>query len=307
MTFGRKPARLFAVVLAGGSGRRLERLTRRYERAGTPKQFCAFGGPRTLLQMTLDRLAPLVAVRDTVVVVDASHELQAARQIRNGEGPTILPQACDRGTAAGVLLPVSHIVRRHPDALILITPSDHAVADETVFARGIEEARGAVESGAAEVVVFGVESREPSTDFGWITPGAPLARCSLRRVSAFVEKPALERARELCGVDALWNTMVVLARGRALLDLFRHTLPGLSAVFDSTLRLTEHGRAAFLNLCYERLPRTDFSRDVLEAADGLAVCCWPRALGWTDLGTPERMQAWLPGRRTPPAELVGKE
>jgi len=191
-----------------------------------------------------------------------------------------------------VLLPVTAVLRARPDALVLIAPSDHGIANERAFRAGIARARHAVKARRADVVVFGLEPDAPAGDYGWITPGAPLGH-DLHRVDAFVEKPGADRARELLRRGALWNTMVVLARARALVDLCRAALPSLTAVFDATTRLSERGRDGYLAECYDRLPRADFCRHVLEAAEALAVQVWPRELGWMDLGTPERLQAWL--------------
>ena len=55
-------------------------------------------------------------------------------------------------------------------------------------------------------------------------------------------------------------------------------------------------REAFLADRYPGLPHTDLSRDVLTPARGLSLYVWPESLGWTDLGTPDRLDLWLRSR-----------
>src|SRR5262245_44000854 len=97
----RSPARdlaaggaLHALVLAGGFGRRLEPLTRRLFGAAIPKQFCRFDGGRSLLQQTLERLAPLVPPARTSVVVDASQVERAREQLAGWRDVVLVEQPC---------------------------------------------------------------------------------------------------------------------------------------------------------------------------------------------------------------------
>ena len=63
----------WAIILAGGEGKRLRSLTRRlgYD---VPKQFCPLLEQETLLQLTLRRVALAVDPAQTLTVVTRSHE-----------------------------------------------------------------------------------------------------------------------------------------------------------------------------------------------------------------------------------------
>jgi mannose-1-phosphate guanylyltransferase/mannose-6-phosphate isomerase len=142
-------------------------------------------------------------------------------------------------------------------------------------------------------VLFGVEPATPNEDYGWITPGLGSSGRAVRPVMSFVEKPARATARKLMASGALWNTMVVVARAGTLFQLYREHLPGLATVFLEALQLPARERDAFLSLQYPRLPSLDFSQHLLTQARGLETCAWPGAMGWSDLGTPERLRRWL--------------
>jgi mannose-1-phosphate guanylyltransferase len=276
---------LHAIVLAGGSGRRLAGLT-----GGVPKQFCDFGGPRTLLQETLARLAPLAPPIRTAVVVQETHRELATGQLRAHPGVALLAQPADRGTAAGLFLGLAHVLARDPDAFVLMTPSDHGVGDARAYAAGILAARRAAESATA--VLLGAEADEPRPDYGWIVPGAP-APGGARRVETFVEKPGPAEAAALRARGAFFSTMVLVARARSLLGLLRRERPALAAAFDALAVLPAGARELHLRRAYAFLPACDLSREILASAPGLAVVRWPSSVGWTDLGTPERVAEWF--------------
>jgi mannose-1-phosphate guanylyltransferase len=275
---------LLCVVLAGGFGRRLEAFVRAYDGEPVPKQFCRFGRAKSLLELTLDRVAPLGCAA-TAVVVDRSLADRAARDVA-GRPVRLVPQPCDRGTAAGVVLPLAHLLAERPDATVLVTPSDHGYRDPSAFAETVREVRRAVDRGTAGMAVLGAAAEAPNDDYGWIVPGAPLG-AGLRRVARFAEKPAPEEARELFASAALWNTMVVVARGPVLLGACRRAAPAATRAIEEAVLGGDVERA------YDGLPPADFSRDVLGGAGDLAVARLPEDAGWTDLGTPERLLRWL--------------
>jgi mannose-1-phosphate guanylyltransferase len=280
------------LILGGGKGRRLEGIARRFSGRPLPKQFCRFGGARSLLQETVRRLAPLLPPDDAVVVVDVTQLGQAETQLGGLEGLEILPQPRDRGTAPGVLLPLSRMLERDGDCIVLVTPSDHAFADDEAFRDSILLVQAAIEEGLAEMVVFGADATAPNSDYGWIVRG-PHRAGPLYAVNEFVEKPDPPRARHMFADGGMWNTMFVVARATALYDVYRRALPVWAAVFDTARELPEGQREQFLRASYEHVPPADFSRDILGVAPDLAVYPCPDRLGWTDLGTPERMLAWL--------------
>jgi mannose-1-phosphate guanylyltransferase len=113
-------------------------------------------------------------------------------------------------------------------------------------------------------------------------------------------------ALALYRIGALWNTMVTVARARTLLQLYRLYQPEFSSVFVQALRVDAPSRARWLAAAYETLEPVDFSRDLVSVARGLSTAVWPSAMGWSDLGTPERLAEWEagvdPGERDRDAE-----
>jgi mannose-1-phosphate guanylyltransferase len=284
---------LWSIVLAAGQGRRLASLT-----GGVPKQFWSPDGQRTLLEHTLDRLTPLVPLSRTATVIHRSQRTLAEARLKTSSRESLgllLDQPLDRGTAAGVGLGLSAVVAADPDAIVVLTPSDHGVEDVAEFRRGLRRAADEIEARRETMVLFGVEASRADVDYGWITarrqPSAPHGW--FRPVTGFVEKPSFVLAERLMAAGAVWNTMVMVSRATALLHLFERHLPAMFEVFARLRTLEDREQAAFLTSSYARLASADFSRDLVTPASGLALYTFPRWLGWSDLGTPQRLQAWL--------------
>lgn len=278
-----------AIVLAGGFGTRL-RVFARALGFTQPKQFCRFGGGRSLLQDTLHRVGNLVPGANTTVVVHSSQRRIARRQVRAEGTASIFVQPCDRGTGAAVLYPA---LPAAPDDLIVVTPADHAFADESAFSAGVHAAFHALEAGQADTVLIGAPATKARSDFGWIRRGVPLGP-AVHRVGQFVEKPPVAEAERLFTERALWNTMVMVTRAKALIDLFQTVRPTAVTLLKAARAVPLPLRRIVLRRIYRRIAPIDLSRDVLqENPHRLAVTAWPAASGWDDLGTPERLATWL--------------
>lgn len=279
----------YGLILAGGCGRRLAAHT-----GGVPKQFYSIPGGSSLLDDTVGRLNPLVAPDRTVVVVDRSHRPHVNALRGAAAVATFVYQPCNRGTAAGVLLGVTAIADRNPRAIVVMTPADHGVRNTAVFQHGIRTAVAAVLENGAHVVLFGVEPEGLSGDYGWIVPNDSGGDDRLRPVSAFAEKPTPEAAVRLHARGAVWNTMVLVARAATLVALFRRYQPELTELFGIHTAMPHAMRGRFLANRYPLIPSLDFSHHLLTpAARMLTLFTWPLAMGWSDLGTPERLIRWI--------------
>jgi mannose-1-phosphate guanylyltransferase len=282
-----------AIVLAGGEGARLAGLTTTRAGLRVPKQFCSLAGGPTLLRQTLDRAAALVPRERILVVVAEAHRRWWREELADLPQRNVLVQPSNRGTAAGILVGALEVSRRAPAARLLVLPSDHHVGDEAKLRGAFHGALAAIEREPARIALLGVTPDAPDAQYGWIVPG-PATRAGLRGIALFVEKPPVERARELLSSGALWSSFLFAARVTTLLDAFERAQPELVRSFlaDSSALAAR----ADLGELYASLPIRDFSRDVLERiGERLGVIAVPPC-GWSDLGTPERVARVLSER-----------
>lgn len=291
----------WAIVLAAGDGTRLAALTDQGG-APVPKQYWSLRGPRSLLGDALARAGQLVARERTVVVVAARHRALWEAELAHLPPENVIVQPENRGTAAGLLLPLISVLRRDPAARVAVLPSDHHVEKEYVLGISLRLAFESLGRDASRVVLLGISPSAPETGYGWILPRPEGG--GLERVAAFVEKPRDAVARALFARGGVWNSFLMVASGHVLLQLFREHLPLL---VEDLSRALDPRRPEALDELYARLASADVSRDVLQAsADRLWLLRVP-ACGWTDLGTPERVAECLERQRSPARATRARE
>ena len=89
-----------------------------------------------------------------------------------------------------------------------------------------------------------------------------------------------------------------VGRAAALLARYHQRMPFTTDVLTRAAGLKLQEREMFLRDWYPELPSADFSRDVLTHSFPLCLYTWSSEIGWSDLGTPERLQEWLAIGRT---------
>lgn len=279
---------LWVVVLAGGSGRRLAGITTDASAEHVPEQFCSLRQGGSLLAMAIARAERLVPPGRVIVVVSEAQARHWRPALQRRPPQNIVRQPLDRGTAPAVLLPLCSILARDRHARIVLLPSDHFVADEHVLNHAIGRALADIEELRGWSVLLGMMPDAPESDYGWILPEAGVGL--VRSVAAFVEKPDRQAAAGLQRAGAVWNSMMLVAHARTLLQLYRQHLPWLLHAFR---RNKPHRSAAAAAELYRLLPARDFSRDVLQGAESMLRVRLVPECGWTDLGTPKRVHRCL--------------
>jgi mannose-1-phosphate guanylyltransferase len=274
----------------------------------TPKQYARLTGPKTLLESTLERAARITVAERVVAIVAAHHKRWWEHQLTAIPPSNVVVQPENRGTAAGILLPLLWIARFDRQAAVVVLPSDHFVSSEATLTRSVNDAIDAVREAGTAIILLGMQPEGPEDGYGWIVPCDGCEDCPYR-VSCFLEKPTPETAATLHRRGAFLNSFIMVGDLQRLLSLFRREAPLLWRSFEQLARrpdgFTWHERR--LAEIYRSVPNLDFSKHVLEAAaDTLRVYPVPRC-GWTDLGTPERLARHLVHHRSPDAaSIVGK-
>jgi mannose-1-phosphate guanylyltransferase len=286
---------LWTVVLAAGEGTRLRALTRALHGEDLPKQFATIHGQTSMLQTTLLRTAHFSPPARTVVVVSTGREALARRQIGQSSVTDVVAQPKNVGTGPGLLLPLSRVAARDPDAIVVVVPSDHYVRDQETFVESVRRAALVAREQDTLVLVAAVPEG-PETQYGWIVAGPEDATCG-RPVTGFVEKPNASVADDLFRAGALWSTFIMVGPASRFLELANEHLPDQSALFEIYRASvgTSRERRTLWSL-YETMDSADFSRDVLEKSKALRVVPL-QPCGWSDWGTPDRVLASLRGTR----------
>lgn len=283
----------WAIVLAGGEGRRLHGLTTTALGIAVPKQFCSLRGGNSLLLEALKRAEAVALPEHICTVVSQQHRGWWDHALSAIPTAKVIVQPRNCGTGNGILLPLLYIMARDPGARIVLLPSDHHVRDEQVLAVALQRAVQELSARRDQILLLGIHPETEDPDLGYIVPGAREGAVST--VDRFVEKPDAPLARHLVESGALWNAFIVAARARALLQIFIQRFPQVVVRMQAVVAQSQFtpDLSAAANDLYRNLPDVDFSRQILQGAEPvLRVQQVPRC-GWSDLGTPKRVAETL--------------
>ena len=286
----------WAIILAGGEGRRLSFYTRQLTGRATPKQFCRLTGRTSLLQQTMERVSLLVDSQHTLTALTRTHEQYYAPIVAHLPPRQLIVQCANRGTAPAIVYSLLRLSIRSPMASVALIPSDHYVSDDRLFMRHVERAFRAVNKQHDLIVLLGIPPEAPETGYGWIEPAAAANPVdgSIYPVQGFWEKPSSEFAQQLMTRGCFWNSFVTVARAQTLLRVVEETIPALPRAFCAILPAleTEYEVRAIQSL-YARLQPNDFSRSVL-AKLKLNLAVLPvSGLEWSDFGDARRVMDTL--------------
>ncbi len=271
-----------ALILAGGSGTRFWPLSRKRR----PKQLLALDGERSLLQATVDRLAPLVAP-ESVWICTTERLVDAVRaQLPEVPAPQILAEPEGRNTAPAIgwsLVSMPPAIRQ---GTVVVLPADHRVGDAEGF-RASLAAAAEVAQRDDRVMTLGVRPRWAETGYGYLQLGDDIG--GARHVVRFREKPdAATAERYFQDGQHLWNAGIFVFRGSTLLSHLQRFEPaigkGLQRIESSPERTAE---------IYPLLPSTSIDYAVMERLDDIATL--PLDCGWSDLGSWEALAEVIPG------------
>jgi mannose-1-phosphate guanylyltransferase / mannose-6-phosphate isomerase len=228
------PAVIRPIILCGGSGTRLWPLSRK----SFPKQFIPLLGGKSLLQLTFERVMPLLGSQTENITCVSSEDHRfllsdVADHAGLSVGQILEPQP--KNTAAAMALAA---LAAPADALLLFCPADQHVPDIEAFVRMVRAAAATAESG--QLVTFGVQPTQPSTAYGYIQKGSP-AKDGGFEVARFVEKPELDKALTfLSSGEYLWNAGIFLVRAQSLLDALQAYAPDILDVCRLAMYRSQH-------------------------------------------------------------------
>jgi len=276
--------KMVPVVLCGGSGTRLWPRSR----AVKPKPFLPLVGEEPLFVATLGRCGDRDAFAPPVVVTGAAHIEHVEAQMDDPDGRVIVePMA--RNTAAAIALAACRLPE---DAVMLVCPSDHHIADREAF---VAAARRAGELAAEGwLVTFGITPDSPDTGFGYLKQGEAIGDGAWK-IERFVEKPDLARAQQFLDEGGYsWNGGLFAFRAGTFMDeLSRHRPAIAEAAREAVAAGREDGRRFHPDAtAFAAIESESVDYAVMENTTRAAMV--PVAMGWSDIGNWQALHASLP-------------
>ena len=273
----------YIVIMAGGIGTRFWPLSRDEK----PKQFLdILNDGTTLIQDTVSRFDGLCPRENIYVVTSEAHRELVLEQVDIPED-NVLSEPMRRNTAPCIAYAAFRIFNRDPEAIMVVSPSDHHIKEEENFRKVINESFDFVASADA-MLTLGIKPDRPETGYGYIQANTREAvegyECTMK-VKTFTEKPDRELASVfLSSGDFYWNSGIFIWKAKTIIDSFEKHLPDIYTTFDEFRDAFGTDReAGIIGRVYSECSSISIDYGIMEKADNVYVKC--TEFGWSDLGT----------------------
>jgi len=198
---------------------------------------------------------------------------------------SFLLEPMGRNTAPAIALAALCVQAQYgPDAVMLVMPADHLIADEETFRAAAEEAESLARRGY--MVTFGVHPTHPETGYGYIRKGQQLANSKGFEVAAFVEKPDLETATNyMASGEYDWNSGMFCFTAGDFLETLSRFAPEVAEASAACFEAmdSDDQPIEIPSELFARCPSISIDYAVMEKAERVAVVAGD--FGWSDIGT----------------------
>lgn len=262
------------VILCGGSGTRLWPVSRKAK----PKPFLPLVSDETLFEQAVRRVAGDDRFAPPMVVAGKAHADLIMAQLGDTPGARLVIEPAAKNTAPAIALAAALLPE---DAVMLVCPSDHHIADSAAFrAAALAAAALARED---YLVSFGIAADRPETGYGYLQRGEPLAGgFAIRR---FVEKPDLARAQDyLASGDYSWNGGIFAFRAGHLLAELAAYRPDMARLVAEAVAGGSAEGARFHPAAEPFAAIDGDSIDYAVMENTARAAMVPAHMGWSDIG-----------------------
>ena len=279
----------FVIIMAGGRGERFWPVSREK----TPKQLIKLLGGRSFLQQAVDRVLPLVPLRNIIIITHATQAPEVRKQLPKLPRENVIAEPVGRDTCAAVTLGAAIVGSRSTTAVMAVLPADHVIPEERKFQQVLADAFDLAGRGQV-MVTIGIHPTEPATGYGYIKlghdlpppAGAKRYKTPIFKAEQFKEKPDLETAIEYVNSGRYrWNAGMFVWSFVTITNGLEMHQPEMNAACHRWFEAAARSPAALAKVLakeYPELKKISIDFALMEKAHN--VVCADGAFAWDDLG-----------------------
>lgn len=285
----------YCVIMAGGAGTRFWPLSRTTK----PKQFLDVADTgKTFIRQTYERFLKVVP-KDNILIVTAGKYMNLVKeQIPELDSSNLLPEPYSRNTAPCIAYATYTLLKRNPQARVVVTPSDHFIRDEKLFTETISYAFSYIDSNDV-LMTLGILPTRPDTNYGYIQAcgGKDVYKSSVpMQIKTFTEKPDKELAQVFMNTgEFFWNSGIFLWKAQTIREEMEKHLPEVTGLFKGWEKaIGSSVEEEFIARAYTDVQNISIDYGVMEKTDRAWI--YPAKFDWQDIGTWESLYNFIPGK-----------
>lgn len=281
---------LTALIMAGGKGTRFWPLSTEEK----PKQFLNLIGEETMIQMTVNRIKPIIPIERIFVCTGEMYVDLVKEQLPELPERNIIIEPEGRNTAPCIALSAMVIERYYKNSNMVVLPSDHLINDEEEFRNTLLAADSFIKEKDEAIVTLGMNPTRAEVGYGYIKYSNEVLKSNdfrVIKVDAFVEKPNLDTAKKyLREGNYLWNGGMFIWSINNIINQIKMYSPNTYNSLINIMEVREDKLQETINSNYENTEATSIDYAVLEKSKDVYVI--PSNFGWDDVGSWEALDRY---------------
>ncbi|MDS0526657.1 mannose-1-phosphate guanylyltransferase [Clostridium sp. SHJSY1] len=274
---------LCALIMAGGKGTRFWPLSTEEK----PKQFLNLIGEDTMIQMTINRIKPIIPIERIFVCTGEKYVPLVKEQLKELPSKNIIIEPEGRNTAPCITLSALIINKRFKDSNMVVLPSDHIINNEKNLKEIIYTSDEFLKKNNEAIITLGINPTRAETGYGYIRCGNSVEKINnytILNVDKFVEKPNKEKAEVYLNENSyLWNSGIFMWRTSNIIEKIRKYSSKTYEALSSINNINDKFLQEFINKNYSSTEAISIDYAVLEKSNKIYVI--PSNIEWDDIGT----------------------
>ena len=271
----------YAVIMAGGSGKRLWPQSRQ----NCPKQLLRLVDGKSLMEIAIERLDGIFKPENIFVITNKDYADQVAEVLPHIPRENIVGEPVGRDTANAIALGAEILAGKNENATMAVFTADHVIRPQERFTESVKLAMDTAEAQPDALLTFGIRPSWPHTGLGYIECGDKDSN-GVYKVESFKEKPEHSTARQYVESGRyFWNSGMFVWTLGAIRSGIKEFLPDSFEKLSPIAPAVREGKdiAALLEKIYPTLEKISIDYAIMEKAPKVLMV--DLGCEWIDLGS----------------------